>query len=459
MADRTENLHRIRRGLDIPILGEPQQAVTDAAAVTTVGVLAGDHIGMRPRMGVREGDRVIRGQRLFEDRKNPGVFHTSPAAGVVKAVNRGDRRALISVVIDVEEDGDPPEEKYQAFAGEGSEGVDAGRARALMQESGLWTAIRERPFGKVPRIDGKARSLFVTAIDTQPLAPDVDVVLQGQQDDFEAGLAALVTMMDGAPVHLCVKEGSSLADLRVEGVTVQRFDGPHPAGNPGLHIHLIDPVDRHRTAWHMGYQDAVATGHLFRTGKMLVRRIIAVCGPKAIRPRLVRTRLGASLSQLLTGDVGDGEVRVITGSPLAGRVASGDEQGYLGRYHNQVTLLEEGGERHFLGWMGPGFSAYSTSRLFASSFLPSKKRGLTTLLNGGLRAMIPSGAYDGVMPFDVMPSFLLKALLSGDLERAEELGCLELDEEDLALCTFVCSSKIDHGEALRNVLAKLEKEG
>lgn len=451
-------LHKIRRGLDVPLAGDPQQRVEEGRGVDRVAVLADDYPGLRPRMGVKVGDRVIRGERLFEDRKNPGVFHTAPASGTVEAVVRGERRALRSVIIAVDRDADASEEKeYEASGKIDGRAASADDARALLLESGMWTALRSRPFGKVPAPGAKARAIFVTAVDTQPHAPEVEIALEGREGDFEGGLEALVSLGDGAPVYLCVGAGSSLAGVDVPGVEVHRFEGPHPAGNAGLHIHLIDPVDLGRTAWHVGYQDTAAIGHLFRTGKLSVERVVSVAGPMARKPRLLRTRIGADLAGLLEGEILDGETRIVTGSVLAGRIAAGDV-GFLGRHHNQISLLQEGGEREFLGWMGPGFSAYSTSRLFVSSFLPAKKRPLRTLLGGGIRAMIPNGSYDAVMPFDVMPVFLFKALLSNDLDAAQRLGCLELDEEDVALCTFVCPSKIDHGRSLRRVLDAVEKE-
>jgi len=459
MSEAGRGLHRTRRGLDLPVAGAPAQEVSDGNRVARVAILAEDYPGIRPRLKVGVGEAVSRGQPLFEDRESPGVIHTSPAAGRVVQINRGERRALRSLVVELDEGESPAEVAYPAFDGRPPSELRAFEARALLQQSGLWTALRARPFGRVPAADAEARSCFVTAIDTQPLAPSVEKVVERAAADFEAGLRLLVALMDGRPVHLCVRDGSSLAKIAADGVAVHRFDGPHPAGNPGLHMHLVDPVDRGRYAWHIGYQDTIAAGRLARTGRMMVERVVALGGPAINRPRLVTTRLGASVGELTDGEIGDVAVRVVSGSVLNGRDAADPSAAFLGRYHLQVTALPDRPGRRFLGWMAPGFSAFSATRLFASSFLPRKEYAFDTAMNGGVRAMVPGGGLAGVMPFDLMPGFLFRAILAGDLERAESLGCLELEPEDVALCTFVCPSKIDYGAALRRVLDQIEKEG
>jgi Na+-transporting NADH:ubiquinone oxidoreductase subunit A len=459
MGGSTPRLYRIRRGLDIPIAGEPAQEVEAARRVARVAVVAADHVGLRARMAVVAGDRVVRGQPLFEDRKSPGVRYTAPAAGTVSAIHRGDRRALLSVVVDVEEDGDPAEVEYESFTGDRPRDLSADRIRALLVESGEWTALRTRPFNRAPAIDSAPRSIFVTAIDTNPLAPDADAVVAGREDLFATGLEALARLADGAPVHLCVRELSHVSADGISGVTTHEFSGPHPAGNAGLHIHLIDPADRGRVVWHVGYQDVIAIGGLFRTGALHLERIVSVAGPAVRRPRLLRTRRGASVSELTQTELAVGERRVVSGSVLTGRDTSASGLDFLGRFHNQISALHEAKERRFLGWLWPGSDRFSVTRLFLSRFLRSERFAMDTDTHGGHRVMIPLGVYDGVMPFDLLPVFLFRALLSEDLDRAEELGCLELDEEDLALCSFVCPSKIDYGSALRRVLDRIAREG
>lgn len=449
-------VHIIRKGLDLPITGEPDQAVQDSGAVRHVALLGADYHGMKPRMIVAEGERVLRGQALFEDRKTPGVFFTAPGTGTVKAIHRGDKRAFLSLVIALDE-GDAAGEQVGFESWKGSAPGDADGVRALLVESGLWTALRTRPYSKVPSPQSQPRSLFVTAIDTNPHAPALDPLVAARRDDWAAGLQALRTLVSGS-VFLCVAKGSSIDAAGVSGVTVEQFGGKHPAGLVGTHIHQLDPAGRERVQWSIGLQDVLAIGALCRTGKLDMQRVVAVGGPAAAKPRHLRTRIGANVDELLAGDVTDG-TRVVSGSVLAGRAATGEVSGYLGRYHQQVSLIAEGGKREFMGWLTPGANAFSTIRIYLSGLMPGKKFAFDTDTHGSGRAMVPIGMYERVMPLDIMPTFLLRALVVGDLEQAEKLGALELDEEDLALCTFVCPGKIDYGSHLRECLTQIEKEG
>ncbi len=455
-------VHVIKRGLDLPITGSPEARVEDGPVVTRVAVTADDFPLMKPRMHVNEGDTVKRGQLLFEDRKSEGVRFTSPAGGTVVAINRGARRALQSVVIqlsDAEKSGQGETVDFESWTGDAPSALSGDAVRALLAESGLWTALRMRPFGKVPAVADTAAAVFVTAIDTNPLAGPVDVALAGREDDFIAGLTVVAKLTTG-PTYLCKRQGASIPSA--PEVTVEEFQGKHPAGLPGTHIHLLAPVTRSKSVWHLNWQDVVAIGHLAKTGKVDVSRVISIGGPAAQTPRMIRTRLGVSLDQLLTNELkADVEVRVVSGSILHGRTSDGDIWGYLGRYHSQVSCLEEGRQREFLGWLTPGFNRFSTIRTFASRWLGlgKKKFDMTTTTNGSHRAMVPIGMFERVMPLDIMPTFLLRSLAVDDLETAESLGCLELDEEDLALCTFVSAGKEDFGSALRRNLDEIWKEG
>jgi Na+-transporting NADH:ubiquinone oxidoreductase subunit A len=299
--------------------------------------------------------------------------------------------------------------------------------------------------------------VFVTAMDTDPLAPDVEVVMQGREADFATGVAALTRLTDG-PVFVCTSDRFALTVPTSDRVRHERFAGPHPSGTAGFHIHTLDPAGRTRTVWHIGYQDVIDIGHLFKTGEIGTDRIVALAGPAVVKPRLLRTRIGASTEEMVAGELRTAEVRVISGSVLSGRRAAGPVTGFLGRYHRQVSALVEGRAREFMGWAGPGFHKFSTIPVFASRLRPNQRFAFTTAVNGSPRAIVPIGLYEKVMPFDLQPTFLLKSLLTHDLERAEQLGCLELDEEDLALCTFVCPGKNDYGPYLRDALSAIEKE-
>ncbi|HIA47489.1 MAG TPA: Na(+)-translocating NADH-quinone reductase subunit A [Candidatus Hydrogenedentes bacterium] len=457
-------VHRFKKGLDLPITGDPEQVIHAGAAVTSVALMAADYVGMKPTMFVKVGDKVKRGQPLFEDKKSPGTKFTSPAAGTITAVNRGDKRALQSVVIELskgELKNDPPKSEIVSFKSFKEKDIvswSRDEVRALLIESGLWTSFRTRPFSKVPHIESDPDSIFITAIDTNPLAADVDVIYEANQAAFEKGLAAIAKLREGH-IYLCTAENSAVEVGPYAGISHEKFDGPHPAGTAGLHIHTLRPAHSARVAWTINYQDVIALGTLISTGKSDVSRVISIAGPQVSQPRLVRTRIGASTDALLQGGLKDGENRIISGSVLSGRSAQGDVHGYLGRHHLQISVIAEDTERVFLGWLGPGQEKFSLINTFVSKLMPKHKFNFTTTTNGSARAMVPIGMYEQVMPMDLMATHLLRALIVGDVERAERLGCLELDEEDLALCTFACPGKYEYGPYLRDVLTTIESEG
>ncbi len=446
----------IRKGLDVPISGKPEQAVRDAPAPRHVALLGDDYVGMRPTIAVEPGARVKRGGLLFTDKKNPGVRFTSPAAGEVVAVHRGEKRRFLSVVVRVDDSGE--EETFQRFAEGDLARLDRETVRDQLVASGLWTALRARPYSKIPAPDSVPRSIFVTAIDSRPLAPDPAVVLEGRHGDFLAGLRVLSRLTDGA-VHLCRRPGAAVPGDDLEGISVHEFAGPHPAGLPGTHIHMIDPVGEERTVWHIGCQDVAAVGRLFLTGRFDPERVISLAGPVVKNPRLVRTCIGASVEDLLAGELPDSPVRAISGCVLSGRTAEGPEA-FLGRYHLQVSAISDVRGRAFLSWLAPGLNRFSATGAYLSAFVARRREyDFTTAAQGDPRAIIPIGVYDKVMPLDLPVVALLKAIAVGDLERALAFGCLELDEEDLALCSFVCPGKNDYGPPLRDLLTRIEKEG
>lgn len=449
--------YRTQRGLDLPITGLPSQDI-DAKASSRVAVVAADVVGLRPTLHVNEGDVVRSGQLLFEDKKTPGVRYTAPAAGRIVGVHRGERRALQSVVIDTTAgDGQPPV-TFGAWENRPQGTLTAEFVRDLLLESGMWPALRARPFSKVADPATQPLALFITATDSEPLAPRPELVVGDRAEDFREGVQALALLTDG-PVHVCTDDAWTVPVPTSDRIGHHRFTGPHPSGTVGFHIHTLAPAGRARLVWHIGYQDVLAIGHLLRTGALDATRVVALAGPAVKRPRLLRVPMGASTDELIAGEVEAGEVRVLSGSVLTGRTAMGDALGFLGRYHRQVAVLPEGRRRDLLGWAGPGLDRFSALRVFLSKLTPSKRFDFTTSTNGSPRAIIPVGLYERVMPFDLQPTYLLKALVTLDVERAEQLGCLELDEEDLALCTFVCPGKNDYGPHLREVLTLIEKEG
>lgn len=443
---------KIKRGLDLPITGSPEQRIDDARQVRSVAVIGFDYHGMKPTMEVQEGDRVKLGQILFSDKKTPGVVYTAPAAGVVSAINRGERRLLQSVVIDVEGDDAVVFESHDASRLE-QLGEDVVRQQLI--QSGLWTALRTRPFSKVPAVDAKPSSIFVTAIDTNPLAADPVVVIAQYRSEFQNGLRVLARI---AKVWVCKADGANVPGDEIAGVRSESFAGPHPAGLPGTHIHMLDPVNENKQVWHINYQDVIAVGKLFTDGKLWTERVVALGGPQVESPRLLRTRLGANLDELTAGELRAGNNRVISGSVFGGRHAHGPVA-YLGRYHQQVSVLLEGTDRQMIHYLRPGADKHSIMNIFISKFTPGKRFDLTTTTNGSPRAMVPVGNYEAVMPLDILPTQLLRYLIVGDTELAQKLGALELDEEDLALCSYVCAGKYEYGPILRDNLDRIEKEG
>ncbi|MGM8913049.1 Na(+)-translocating NADH-quinone reductase subunit A [Enterobacter hormaechei] len=447
-------MFRIRKGLDLPISGVPEQHVTTGASIHHVAIVGDDYVGMRPAMLVQEGDRVIKGQALFEDKKNPGVMFTAPASGTVVAIHRGERRVLQSVVIQIEGD---EKREFARFDAADLATLSHDAVQTQLLESGLWTALRTRPYSKTPVPGTVPAAIFVTAIDTNPLSADPQPLILAERKAFDAGLTVLTRLTPGK-VHVCQASGGKLGGHPQGQVAFNEFAGPHPAGLVGTHIHFLEPVSLTKQVWHLNYQDVIAIGKLFTTGELCAERIIAIGGPQATQPRLVRTLLGADLTALLAGETKEGENRIISGSVLSGRHATGP-MAWLGRFHLQVSVVLEGREKELFGWVLPGAEKYSVTRTTLGHFLRRKLFNFSTSTNGGERAMVPIGNYERVMPLDIMPTVLLRDLLAGDTDGAQALGCLELDEEDLALCTYVCPGKYEYGPVLREVLTRIEQEG
>jgi len=446
----------IKKGLDLPITGEPKQVIENGNAIKSVAVLGMDYVGMKPTMMVSEGDRVKLGQILFSDKKNPGVLFTSPGAGVVKSINRGAKRVLQSVVIELSGADEVP---FTQYSDSELNNLTSEQVKQNLLASGLWAALRTRPYGKTPAVDSKPSSIFVTAIDTNPLAADPAVIIKDRGNDFANGLTVISKLTDGK-TYVCKATGAGCATGSA-AVTVAEFSGPHPAGLPSTHIHFIDPVNIDKFVWYLDYQAVMAIGALFTTGKLNVERVVSLAGPTAKNPRLIRTRVGANTNDLVAGELAeDVESRVISGSVLYGHHAI-DWAAYLGFYNNQISVLQEGRARELFGWIVPGKDKYSALDVYLSSRdrKTDRRFPLTTNKNGSNRAIVPVGIYETVMPMDILPTPLLKALVVGDSDQAQLLGCLELDEEDVALFTFVDPGKHDFGPVLRANLTKIEKEG
>ncbi len=448
---------RIKRGLNLPISGAPEQVLAGEHRPREVAVLGRDYVGMKPTMAVQVGDKVKLGQVLFTDKKNPEVSYTSPGCGEVKAINRGYQRKLLSVVIELDGDEQVPLRQFSATE---LETLDRQTVVDELLCSGLWTALRQRPFSKVPRPGVTPKALFINVMDSNPLAVDPMLVLAGQEEEFRAGVNILAKLPE-QDLFLCLGDRDPLQLAKGDyaaNVRVEQFIGPHPAGLVGTHIHYLRPAGANCEVWHIGYQDVLAIARQFKDGKLDTGRVISFAGPQVKEPRILKTRLGANLDELVLGELHPQESRVLSGSVLSGSTAAGDEA-FLGRYDNQVSVLREGRERPLLGYLSPGANRHSVMGIYVSSFYRDKKFDLTTSTQGSERAMVPIGAYEKIMPLDILPTQLLRALIVGDIESAINLGALELDEEDLALCSYVCPGKYEYGPILRDNLTRIEKEG
>ncbi len=443
-----------KKGLDLPITGAPDQTIHDGPAIGSVAVIGADSLGLKPKMLVAEGESVLRGQPLYCHKDSPEVVFTAPATGRVRAINRGARRVLQSVVIDVDNAFDDGID-----FGPLPDGGTADEIAEKLLKSGLWTAFRTRPYSKIPAADSRPATIYVTAMDSEPLAADPAVIIAERPDAFTAGLKAVSQLTEGR-TWLCHAPGASIPGGDIPGVEVATFAGPHPAGLAGTHIHYLEPPTAENLVWTISYADIIAIGALMTTGKLDTSVVISLSGPRAATPRLIRTNLGASLSDLIAGEVaGDTPLRILSGSVLSGRLSQGGPFDYLGRYARAVTLMDEDREKKFMAWIAPRADQFAVLPVLASAFNRAKKFPMGTNLNGGRRAMVPIGTFEELMPQDFLPTQLLRALLVMDTDQAQALGALELDEEDLALCTFACPAKYEYGIALRDSLTKIEKEG
>ncbi|MEL6541856.1 MAG: Na(+)-translocating NADH-quinone reductase subunit A [Pseudomonadota bacterium] len=446
--------YRLKKGLDLPVAGAPEQRIVDGPTISSVAALGADYLGLKPRLAVKEGDVVGAGAPLFAHKDTPETFVTTPVSGRVSAINRGHRRALVSVVIETDTAAAEPVD----FNAVGSDTEYHGIVERLCK-AGLWTSFRMRPYSKVPAPADRPAAIFVTATDTEPLSPDPSLIIGDAPEAFARGMEAVATLSEGT-IYLCQSAEAALPGADTPGVEVARFDGPHPAGLAGTHMHFLDPPSATKVVWSIGYQDVIAIGRLMLTGRVDFSRVVALGGPLAREPRLVRTVLGANFEELLAGEYDTSTPsRIISGSILSGRAPDAPEAAFLSRYARQVTIIEEDREQIPLGWVRPMFSKFAYQPVLGSMLKRVKNHPFTSNLNGGRRAMVPLGTFEELMPQDFLPTQLLRALLVMDTDSAQALGALELDEEDLSLVGFACPAKYEYGLALRDCLTKIEREG
>ena len=443
----------LKKGLNVSISGALRDDSVSDVSVQTVAVLGDDYIGLKPRLSVAVDDIVVTGTPIFAHKDTPQVQIVSPVAGRVKAINRGARRKLISVEIEVDaEKGGAPID----FSDVGDATTADGLTERLCQ-AGLWTSFRTRPYSKVPAPETRADAIFVTAIDTDPLAADPAPIIRENADAFKAGLSA-ITLLTNGKTYLCHADGADVPTVDNSDVEAATFTGPHPAGLAGTHIHFLEPIHGTKTVWTIGYQDVIAIGQLLQNGTYDATRVIAVTGPMCSNPRIVRTVVGASMADLVAEETPfEAPIRMISGSVLSGKMGE-EANGYLGRYARQITLIEEDRKQIPMGWIRPMVDKYAVQPVLGSA-MARRTFPLTSNLNGGRRAMVPVGTFENLMPQDYLPTQLLRAVITMDTDQAQALGALELDEEDLGLAGFACPAKYEYGLALRDCLTTIEKEG
>jgi Na+-transporting NADH:ubiquinone oxidoreductase subunit A len=445
---------KIKKGLDIKMKGQAELIYVKAPRAKMYAIKPGDWHGLTPKIIPKLCDQVKVGTPLFYDKYRPEVKFTSPVSGIFHVINRGERRRIIEVV--VEDDGKDTAESF--LQGEPSEMKREQIVENLLN-SGLWPMIRRRPYTVIARTGEVPKSIFISAFDTAPLAPDMDFLLKDSEEDFQWGVNVLKQLTEGKVFLNLDGRFPSVRTLgSIKGVEINRFAGPHPAGNVGIHISRLDPINKGEVVWVVQPQDVVTIGRLFKTGKYDPSVVVALTGSRVEKPQYYRTIRGTSVAPLLEGQLKEGDNRVISGSVLNGKQINA-ETGYVGFFDSQLTVIPEGNKYEFFGWMKPGFNKKSLSRSFASTWLmPNKQFDLDTNIHGGKRAFVMTGEYEKVLPMDIYPVQLIKSILVNDIDKMEQLGIYELDEEDLALCEFVCTSKTPVTKIVRDGLRALRKE-
>ncbi|MBS3775961.1 MAG: Na(+)-translocating NADH-quinone reductase subunit A [Bacteroidales bacterium] len=445
-------VHKIKRGLNIPLIGKAEKVIRNAEPARYYGVKPIDFQGMRTKLLAWPGDRVKAGTSLFYNKLQPHVKMPSPVSGKVAEVNRGERRKILEVVIEPDS-----QMEYEDF-GKG-EPRDMSRDGVVdkLTKSGLWTFIRQRPYSISANPEDDPKAIFVSGFDTAPLAPDNDFILKGENEDFQRGIDALSKLTSGK-IHLNLNSDYPPSDVftKAKGLQINWFTGPHPAGNVGVQINRIDPINQGDLVWYVYPQDIITIGRLFGKGIYDASKVIGLTGSEVKKPIYYRLLRGASIENLVKDHVEPGNLRCISGNVLTGKKIN--SEGYLGFFDNQVTVIPEGNYHEFLGWAKPGFNKYSTSRTFFSWLQPKRRYRLDTNIHGGERAYVISGEYEKVFPMDIYPVQLIKAIMIEDIELMEKLGIYEVDEEDFALCEFVCTSKTPVQPIIRKGLDMMREE-
>lgn len=445
----------IRKGLDIKLLGEAEKVKSAVEFADNFVIKTTDFHGLVPKLVVKIGDKVKAGSTLFFDKNRESIKFASPVSGEVTDIVRGEKRKILQINIKATE-----ETAYEEFGTKDPASMSGDEVKNHMLASGVWPFIKMRPIDIIANPADKPKAIFVSAFDSSPLAPDYDYVLHGENVAFQAGMTALSKLTEGK-VHLTVNgNGAPDATFKdAKNCQINKISGKHPAGNVGTQIHYIDPINKGEFVWTVNAQDVAIIGRLFLTGKFDASRVIALTGSEVKAPKYYKMTIGAPVKKLISEHVNQGNNRIISGNVLTGDKIDGD--GNIGFYHNQITVIPEGNEPKFMitkGWMGPGIGKFSVNRSYFSWLTPGKKHRLDTNLNGEIRNFVVTGELERVFPFDIYPMQLIKSVMYKDLDLMEKLGIYEVAPEDFALCEFVCTSKIDIQDVIRQGLDDVYKE-
>lgn len=446
---------KIRRGLNIPLLGSAERILQKPPGAPEYAVKPTDFHGLVPKMMVEEGTRVKAGSPLFFDKYNPDVVFTSPVSGVYRQLVRGAKRRILEVRIEPDREND-----YVDFGAGQPSSMSRDQITKKLLQSGLWPVIRQRPYSVIANTNDKPRAIFISGFKTVPLAPDLDFFVYNQENEFQLGLDVLGRLTDG-DVHLSIhaKETGSKAFLEATGVRIHRFTGPHPAGNVGIQIHHIRPVNKGEVVWYVDVQDVIAIGRLFSKGIYDAQKIVALTGSEVLKPRYYKILRGAQITAFTGNNIREEEdtrLRYISGDVLSGEKITPD--GFIGFYDDQLTVIPEGDKPELLGWLIPKINKFSVSRTFFSFMMPWKKYRLNTNIRSGERPFVITGLYEKVLPMDILPMQLIKSVMINDIDLMEKLGIYEVAPEDFALCEFVCPSKIEMQSIIREGLDNIRKE-
>ncbi len=444
---------KIKKGLDIKLAGEAHKTIAGIPLPKTFAIKPADFTGLTPKLLVKEADVVLAGTPLFYDKNNEAIKFCSPVSGEVIEIVRGEKRKILEVKILADR-----EISYVAFDKANPNELSRETIMEALLNSGTWPFIRQRPFGTIANPNEIPKSIFISAFDSNPLAPDNDFIMQGNEATFQTGLDALRKLTEGK-LNLNIHAGATAAAIftNARGVDINKISGPHPAGNVGVQIHHIDPINKGEVVWYINPQDVLIIGRLFNGGKFDAFRVVALTGSQVNDPKYYKIIIGSAVKNIMAdGGLKDGNNRIISGNVLTGKQITTD--GYLNFYDSQITVIPEGGEYEFMGWLAPGFHKFSMSRTFFSWLRPNKKHQLDTNLHGEERPFVVTGEYEKVFPMDIYPVQLLKSILIEDIELMEKLGIYEVVEEDFALCEFVCTSKIKSQDIIRRGLDIIRKE-